>query len=564
MKRMKHTLFLKCLPMLTLSLFMVGCNSTKKLQKEVIETAVSGNVNPQQLEAVNGKVNFNYTTNFAPKQFDKKMILKITPKVQYGSQMVNLQPVFLQGEKVKDANYPVVDYDQGGSFTQDMAFNFKPGMSNSVLWADIEAMHGNKLSMLSPVVLNNNGIKVWQQPAFTLNGIDYEPAMTETFIEDVPATAVGVVSGYVLFPLGKSTIPQAEQNSAVMSQAAKAMEKVLADKNAKITNMFIYISNSPEGTERLNQNLANNRFRSAKNFFEKDLNLANTAMANNPKFVVQQTVSENWNGLYMLLQNSDIKNKEQIIKELKNAPNATARNKVIDNYINKVPELKDVILPTLRRADFFVFYTVPTTVEEDVQLTYFLPQLSEKNPAVTAQSNWQLLNDLAVMAIDNKEYGKAQKLLEAAAILKEDATINNNMGIVHAQMGRKREASQCFDKAKLRKEARYNMGLILMQNGEYGKAIPYLQTQPNINLAYSQLMNNDNKAAMDTFHKIKLKNAMDYYLMAVAAARTKDTREMTTSLTKAIQMQPNLKNWAATDISFYPYKGDPVYMQIVK
>ncbi|MDE7374444.1 MAG: hypothetical protein K2M86_03840 [Odoribacter sp.] len=91
-----------------------------------------------------------------------------------------------------------------------------------------------------------------------------------------------------------------------------------------------------------------------------------------------------------------------------------------------------------------------------------------------------------------------------------------------------------------------------------------MQTQPNINLAYSQLMNNDNKAAMDTFHKIKLKNAMDYYLMAVAAARTKDTREMATSLTKAIQMQPNLKNWAATDISFYPYKGDPVYMQIVK
>lgn len=397
-----------------------------------------------------------------------------------------------------------------------------------------------------------------------MNGVDYAPAMTETFIEDVPATAVGVVSGYVLFPLGKSTIPQAEQNSTVMSQAAKAMEKVLADKNAKITNMFIYISNSPEGTERLNQNLANNRFRSAKNFFEKDLNLANTAMANNPKFVVQQTVSENWNGLYMLLQNSDIKNKEQIIKELKDAPNATARNKVIDDYINKVPELKDVILPTLRRADFFVFYTVPTTVEEDVQLTYFLPQLSEKTPAVTAQSNWQLLNDLAVMAIDNKEYGKAQKLLEAAAILKEDATINNNMGIIHAQMGRKREASQCFDKAKLRKEARYNMGLILMQNGEYGKAIPYLQTQPNINLAYSQLMNNDNKAAMDTFHKIKLKNAMDYYLMAVAAARTKDTQEMTTSLTKAIQMQPNLKNWAATDISFYPYKGDPVYMQIVK
>ena len=108
------------------------------------------------------------------------------------------------------------------------------------------------------------------------------------------------------------------------------------------------------------------------------------------------------------------------------------------------------------------------------------------------------------------------------------------------------------------------MGVILKQNGEYAKAIPYLKDKPNINLAYAQLMNNDNRAALETFRKIKMQNAMDYYMQAVAAARIKDTKEMAVSLQKAIQMQPDLKNWAATDISFYPYKGDPVYMQIVK
>lgn len=561
---MKRTLFLAGSALLTCSFFLSGCHSSKTLQKEVIETAVMGYVNPQQLEAVNGTVHFNYTTNFAPKEFDPRTILKITPKLQYGNEMMKLQPVYLQGEKVKEANYPVVNYEKGSSFTQKMSFPFKPGMENGTLWADIEAMRGNRSFMLSPVVLNKNGIKVWQQPAFSLNGINYVPAMTETFIEDVPATAVGVVSGYVMFPLGKATISTAEQHSAVMDQAVKAMEKVLADKHATITNMFIYVSNSPEGTERLNKNLANNRFRAAKTFFEKDLKLANTPMARNPKFIVQQTVDENWNGLYLLLENSNLSNKGQIIKDLKNAPNATARNKVIDTYIAKTPELKNVILPTLRRADFFVFYTVPTTVEEDIQMTYFVPQLNEKTPAVTAQSNWELLNDLAVVAINNKEYHKAKKLLEAAIILKEDATVNNNLGVIHAHMGRKKEASQYFDKAKIRREARYNMGLILNENGEYGKAIPYLKENPDINLAFAQLMNNDNRAALDTFHKIKLKNAMDYYMMAVAAARVKNTQEMTSCLSKAVQMQPNLKKWAATDVAFYPYKDDPAYMQIVK
>lgn len=561
---MRRTFFMTGLAVLLLSFFMAGCNSMKKLQKDVIETAVVGYVNPQQLEAVNGVVDFNYTINFAPKQFDKKMILKITPKLQYGTQMLKLEPMFLQGEKVKDANYPVVNYDKGSSFTQKMSFNYRDGMQNGVLWADIEAMRGKKSFMLSPVILNKNGIKVWQQPAFSLNGVNYVPAMTETFVEDVPASAVGVVSGYVMFPLGKSTISQAEQRSAVMSQASKAMSKVLADKNAVITNMFIYVSNSPEGTERLNRNLANNRFRSAKTFFEKDLNLVNTPMARNPKFVVQQTVTENWPGLYMLLNDSNIKNKEQIIQDLKKAPNATRRNAILDAYVAKTPELKEVILPVLRRADFFVFYTVPTTVQEDVQMTYFVPQLTEKTPAVTAQTNWQLLNDLAVMAIDNKQYSKAQKLLESAVALKQDATVNNNLGVVYAQAGNKAKAAQYFDKAKIRKEARYNMGLILMENGEYAKAIPYLKDMPNINLAYAQLMNNDNRAALDTFHKIKMQNAVDYYLMAVASARLNDTKDMALALQKAIQMQPDLKNWAATDISFYPYRGDPVYLQIVK
>ena len=561
---MKRTLFMTGSALLTLLFFMNGCHSSKKMQKEVIETAVVGYINPQQLEAVNGIVNFNYTTSFATKEFDKRTILKITPKLQYGNQMATLPPIFLQGEKIKTSNFPVINYHTGSSITENISFNFKPGMENSTLWADIEAIHGNKSVTLSPVILNENGIKVWEQPAFSLNGINYIPAMSETFVENVPATEIGIISGYVMFPQGQATITSSEQHSTIMQQATKAMEQVLANKNATIDNMFIFVSNSPEGTERLNKNLANNRFRVAKNFFEKDLKLANTPMARNPKFIVQQAIDENWNGLYLLLENSNLSNKTQIIKELKNAPNAAKRGQLLDTYITQIPVLKNEILPLLRRADFFVFYTQPTILKEDVQLTYFVPQLNENPPAVAAQNNWQLLNDIAVVAIHNHEYHKAKKLLEAAIILKQDATINNNLGIVHAHIGNKAEAAQYFNKAQLRKEARYNMGLILTQNGEYRKAIPYLKEHPDANLAFAQLMNNDNHAALETLHQLKVKNAMDYYMMAVAAAKTKNTQEMSNCLSKAIQMQPNLKKWAASDIAFYPYKNNPAYQNIVK
>lgn len=561
---MKRTFFMAGLTVVVLSFFMAGCNSMKKLQKEVIETAVIGQVVPQQLESVNGIINFDYQIAFAPKQFDKKMILKVTPKMQVGDQMIKLEPVFLQGESVKASSYPVIAYKMPTVYTQKYSIPFQEGMQNAVLWADIETMRGDKSFMMSPVILNKNGVKVWQNYPIKIDGVTYVPALTENFVMDVPAPRVGVLSGYVMFPLGKATISEAEQKSAVMTQAMQAMEKVMANKHAKITNMFIYVSNSPEGTERLNKNLAAHRFTAASGFFEKELKLANTPMIKDPNFIIHQEVIENWNGLYMLLEDSDIKNKAEIIKDLKAAPNAARRNAMLDAYTNKTPEMKNVIMPILRRADFFVFYTVPEMVPEDGKVVYYVPQLGEKTPAVTAQTNWALLNELAVVAIQNKEYMKARKLLEAAVALKQDATVNNNMGITYALQGNKMKASELFDKANIRKEARYNMGLILLEQGNYNKAIPYLKEVPNINLAYAQLMNNDNRAALETFSKMKMNNAMDYYMMAVAAARVNKPKEMTMALQKAIQMQPNLKKWAETDIAFYPYKGNDIFMQIIK
>lgn len=561
---MKRTIFMAGMAVVVMSFFMAGCNSMKNLQQKVVETAVMGQVTPQQLESINGVINFDYTVSFAPKQFNKKMILKITPKMQYGNNVEKLAPLYLQGEKVKGSNYPVIAYKGATTYTQHMTMNYKEGMQNGVLWADIEAMVGDKAVMFSPVILNNNGVVVWQRHTVNIGGINYLPVMTEAFVEDVPVSQVGVVSGYVLFPLAKSTISEQEKNSAVMKQAEMAMKKVWANKNAKIDNMVIYASSSPEGIERMNKNLTNNRFKVSKTFFEQQLGFANTTMAKNPKFVMPQMIDENWDGLYLLLGDSNIKNKAELIKELKAAPNNNKREAILEANIKKIPELKDVILPILRRADFFVFYTVPEMMQEEMDMTYYIPQADVMSPAVPTQWNWQLLNDLAAVAIQNKDYSKAQKLLETAWMFKQDDAIMNNLAVIYANQGNSVKAMDMLSKAQVRKEARYNMGLMLMKQGNYAKAIPYLKEMPDINLAYAQLMNNDNRAALDTFKKLNLTNATEYYLMAVAAARVKDSKDMAMALQKAIQMNSKLKGWAATDIEFYPYKGDPVFMQIVK
>ncbi|MCM1030635.1 MAG: tetratricopeptide repeat protein [Oscillibacter sp.] len=538
---------------------LTGCNSMKKLQRDVIETAVVGQVTPSQLEAVNGKINFDYVVKFAPKQFDKKMILKITPRMQYGNKVEKLPSLYLQGEKVKHSDYQVVAYKSATTVTRKMTMDFKEGMQNGILWADIEAIRGNKAFALSPVVLNKNGVKVWQNYSIRMDGVTYMPVMTQIFVEDIPAAQLGVVSGYVLFPVSQSKITDAQQHSAVMNRAAEAMKKVLGDKNATITNMVLYASSSPEGVERRNKNLTANRFKAAKVFFEKDLGIAGLPVTNDTKFVIPQLVNENWEGLYLLLNDSDIANKAQIISELKGAANNNKREAILESYISKIPELRNDILPLLRRADFFVFYTVPEMVQQETQVVYYMPQTNDKTPAVGMQWNWQLLNDLAVVAIQNKEYAKAQKLLEAAIVLKQDPALMNNLGIAYARQGNMTKARDVLDKAQVRKEAKFNMGLILMQQGEYAKAVNYLKDTPSIYLAYSQLKAGDNRAAMDTFRHLKLTNATEYYMMAVAAARVKDTSVMKQALQQAFQMNPSLKKQASTDVEFRNYTTDPIF-----
>lgn len=560
---MKRTLLGMTLALLAIGI-LSGCNSMKNLQRDAIQTAVIGQVKPAQLESVNGKINFEYIVKFGPKQFDKRMILKITPRMQYGNNVEKLPPIYLQGEKVKDSNYPVIAYKSATTVTQKMTMNFREGMQNGVLWADIEAIQGKKSFMLSPVILNQNGVRVWQNYTVRIGDVNYIPVMTETFIEDVPAAQVGVVSGYVLFPLSQWRIPESQQNSAVMNKAAEAMKKVLGNQAATITNMLLYVSSSPEGAERLNKNLTNNRFKTARTFFEKDLGIAGLPIVKNAKFVVPQLVTENWDGLYLLLKDSNIRNKEQMINDLKNASTSAKRNNLLDAYTKNTPELKNTILPLLRRADFFVFYTLPEIVQEEVQTTYFVPQSDENTPTVGTQWNWQLLNDLAVIAIQHKDYTKAQKLLEAAIMLKQDPAIQNNLGIVYAKQGNTSKAADMLSKAQVKKEAQYNMGLILLQQGNYQKAVSYLKNTPSINLAYAQLMAGDNAAALNTFKRLKLTTGTEYYLMAVAAARAKDIDTMTMALQKAIQMNPRLRAQAATDVEFQPYLNNAVYQQLVK
>ncbi|MBE6334226.1 MAG: hypothetical protein E7071_05310 [Bacteroidales bacterium] len=542
---------------------LVSCNSQREMQKEVMQSAAMSRTVPSQLESYAGDINFDYVVDFVPGEFKKNTVMKITPVMEYNDRIVKLEPLYLQGEGVKHSNYTVIPNNKATTYSKPMQVQYRPGMENAVLWAEIETnnAHGTKGVEFEPVVVNPDGIEVWNQEPLMIDGVKYVPVMVQDFINTVPVQQVGCVGCYINFPISQATISNQEAHNATIVKAQKNLKSALTPKGAKISKVVMVISTSPDGSEAGNEELTKERAESAKACFIKDLNLQDSPNAKNANYISESWVTENWDGLYEQLQASNIIAKNEIIKDLQAIKDKNQRSAKLVEYIKKYPIIKNEILPSLRRADCYVFYTVPEYQVE--QVVTYAPQF--ETMVMTPPTDWKALNDLAVMAIQNGKYRKAQKLLESAAVIaKGNAIIYNNMGISCAGQGNTVMATDNFNKAQIRKEAKYNMGLLLMESGEYKKAQNYLNATPDAALAYCQLQCGENREALRTLKQIAKHNANDYYLLAVAAARCNEPNTMGEALQTASHHDKKMKHKAKHDTEFYPYRKTEQYQNAVK
>ena len=138
--------------------------------------------------------------------------------------------------------------------------------------------------------------------------------------------------------------------------------KIIADfldrvGNRTITKIKIIAYASPEGPEKLNDNLSLRRAYTAKRFIENELK----GNIKNAKFEMEGGGAD-WAGFMELLENSNIKNKETIADML-NKANPATRYITLKKLADKQPEIKDLYL-TLRRASIKVKISTIEVIEE--------------------------------------------------------------------------------------------------------------------------------------------------------------------------------------------------------
>ena len=112
--------------------------------------------NPEELEAIGGKVPVTINVTFPMKWFCKEAVISVTPVLRYEGGEAKGTSYTYQGEKAKENNQ-VIPYEEGGVATMKSALTYKPEMKKSELYLTFDiTIRGKKYTL--PDVKIDDGV----------------------------------------------------------------------------------------------------------------------------------------------------------------------------------------------------------------------------------------------------------------------------------------------------------------------------------------------------------------------------------------------------------------------
>ena len=345
---------------------------------------------------------------------------------------------------------------------------------------------------------------------------------------------------------------------------------------------------SPDGELDLNTKLSGNRKGSADRYLQQELKKAEIAVPADKEFFSLLSTPEDWEGFKTLMEASDIQDKDLILRVLSMYSDPVVREKEIKNISEAFEEIKDKILPQLRRSKFTVnVEKVGYSDEELVTLVasnldtlvleelLYAATLVDDNPTklkVYAQA-WEkypqcirAANNLGTVQMAMGDLDAAKKSFEAAKALRDHNIVKNNLGVIAMKQGDVAAAEDLFTSAMgAGDEVNYNLGIIKIVQGDYEAAKSYFGAGENFNNALVMLLNGNPGSAVELLNKLDDDpTGANEYLMAVGGARESDTEVMYNALRTAIAKNAKWKQRAAMDVEFFEFFEADLFKEITK
>ena len=529
--------------------FAAACSSPEKMAEMAENVIVK--TEPAVLEVVAGKIDAAVTVTYPEDYFHKKAILEVTPVIVYEGGEVAMEPFVFQGESVKD-NYEVVP-SAGATVTKDVHFSYVPGMEKSYLELRGVVKHKSK-SVDMPTKkaadgANTTYMLVCKDGALDLKADNYQEVIKQT------------AEGQILYTINSSTVRNNQLSSQSIKDFQAALDEIKANERKTLVGTDVVAYASPDGKEDQNAKLSDNRSKSAEKAFAK---VTKKHPVDGP--VKVSSVGEDWEGFQELVAESDLEDKDLIIRVLSMSSDPAVREKEIKNMSAVYTTLAKEVLPELRRARFianveFKNYTseellklvdenidvldetallrAATLVKENADKIALYKKAVEKFNSANGQYN------LAVAYIWDGKLAEAKAALANCA---KDADWNNAMGVVALREGNNAEAEKYF-KAANNASAKANLAVIDVLNGDYKAAAAKLAGQKGCNVALVALLNGDLAAAANATCKCPTAS----YIKAIAAARQGNADAVKANI-EAAKADPALAARYEKDIEFAQYR----------
>ncbi len=539
------------------ALVLTGCS--KKLNQF---SADYFDVNPEPLEVVGQRVPATITGHIPAKFFVKNAEVTVTPYLTFNGEEVASQSYRFQGEKVR-GNNPVISYEQGGTVTIPVVFNYQPDMKVSELELAFNVTQGNKQYVLPRVKVANGVIATAAlADASTIDAAIAPDAFQRIINEKYAAD--------IRFLINQSNLRQSELDS----DGVKALNQEILSANAaedrQIEEINISSYASPEGAVDLNTRLAENREKATTDYLRKQL-----AKDNVTEFgeLTAQFTAEDWEGFQQLVASSDIADKELILNVLSRFKDPEEREQQIRNLSSIFDQLADQILPQLRKSRITASINIIGKSDEEIQQIYksnpmslsvdeilYAATLTEdkaekldiyKTATAVYPNDYRTFNDLGVMQYATGDYNGAKASFAAASRLNPSATEPQmNLGLVALVNKDFRQANQKFGNAAGLEELGGALGTYYIMTGDNSAAVKAFGNTKSNNAALAQILTKDYSKAKSTLAGITNPDANTYYLLAILGARTNNDQMITTNLRQAAKLDKSVIERAKSDLEF--------------
>lgn len=560
---MKKGLFLSLIAVAMLA----SCSKTLPQPEQI-------SVNPSPLAVVGDKVSADITGTFPVKKFAKKGVLTVTPVLKYAGGEAVGSPVTYVGEKVKE-NGTTVSYKAGGQYTQSCSFDYVPAMDKCELFLRFTAKVGKKEVEVPELKIADGLVATVKLAKASDNKSVVTPDKFQRVIQQMQEADIK-------FLIQQANLRSSETKSQQMQDLQAAIKEAAQNERKAINKLEVSGYASPDGGMDLNEKLAGQRQKNAQNFLQKQLKKDKVNAT-----IASDITAEDWAGFQTLLENSNMQDKELVLRVLSMYTDPEEREAQIKNLSSVYSTIADEILPALRRSRFIL--TTDLIGKSDEEILNFLKsdpsQLSVEEMLYAATltndnaekiatyqkvadqfNDFRAFNNMGMLYFEQGNVAEARRAYnKALAIEPQNADVNFNAGVAAMADGDWAKAEEHFGKAAgTQGNLAAAMGTLYTMKGDYKAAkSAYGQAATN-NAAVQQILDEDYAGARQTLANVKEPNGVTAYLQAVVGARTNDRNAVYSNMKEAVAKDASLKARAQNDIEFAKFAEDAEFQAIVK